>query len=147
MQLDQVRDLQGTEQGIAVVTSSRQDGTVQATVVNCGILGHPVGDGEVVAWVSRSNTAKLDNYRARPRASVTFRRGWQWATVEGPVELVGPDDDLDGFDDQRLPELLRDVFRSAGGTHDDWDAFDEVMRREHRAAVLVRPERVYSNPS
>jgi hypothetical protein len=38
------------------------------------------------------------------------------------------------------------VFSAAGGTHDDWDEYDRVMAGEERLAVLVRPERVYSNP-
>jgi len=45
-----------------------------------------------------------------------------------------------------VPQLLRDVFSAAGGTHDDWDEYDRVMADEDRLAVLVRPERVYSNP-
>jgi hypothetical protein len=42
--------------------------------------------------------------------------------------------------------LLRDVFKAAGGTHDNWDAYDRVMGEERRAAVLISPRRVYSNP-
>jgi hypothetical protein len=34
------------------------------------------------------------------------------------------------------------VFVGAGGTHDDWDTYDRVMREERRAAVLVAPTRV-----
>ena len=45
-----------------------------------------------------------------------------------------------------VPQVLRDVFSAAGGTHDDWDEYDRVMAAERRLAVLVGPERVYSNP-
>ena len=31
----------------------------------------------------------------------------------------------------------------AGGTHDDWDAFDRAMADERRAVVLVTPHRIY----
>jgi hypothetical protein len=41
--------------------------------------------------------------------------------------------------------LLRDVFTAAGGTHDDWPTYDRVMAEERRAAVMIAPERVYSN--
>ena len=58
---------------------------------------------------------------------------------------IGPDDLPDGFDSSRLPQLLRDVFTAAGGTHDDWDEFDRVMAAERRAAVLVEPARITSN--
>ncbi len=35
---------------------------------------------------------KLANLRARPQIAVSFRNGWQWATIEGRAGLVGPDD-------------------------------------------------------
>jgi hypothetical protein len=41
--------------------------------------------------------------------------------------------------------LIRDIFRAAGGTHDDWATFDRAMVEERRAAVLIHPQRVYSN--
>jgi hypothetical protein len=37
------------------------------------------------------------------------------------------------------------VFSGAGGTHDDWDAYDRAMIDERRVAVLVTPRRVYGN--
>ena len=46
-----------------------------------------------------------------------------------------------------LPGLLRDIFASAGGTHEDWAAYDAAMAEEQRAAVLIQPDRIYSNPS
>jgi hypothetical protein len=39
--------------------------------------------------------------------------------------------------------LLREIFSACGGTHDDWDAYDEAMRSERRTAVLVSPQRAY----
>ena len=77
---------------------------------------------------------------------MTFRSGWQWATVEGRAELVGPDDArpwLAEADQLRL--LLRDVFTAAGGTHDDWAEYDRVMAEQGRTVVFVAPTRVYSN--
>lgn len=65
-------------------------------------------------------------------------------SVESPVEIAGPDDTaIVGADG--IPQLLRDVFTSAGGSHDDWDEYDRVMAAERRTAVLVRPERIVSN--
>jgi hypothetical protein len=96
--------------------------------------------------VIRGGTRKLDYLRQRPRATVTIRTGWDWATAEGPVELAGPDDSLPGIDADRLRRLLREIFTAAGGTHDDWDGYDRVMASERRVAVLVSPDRVYSNP-
>ena len=145
-QLDRVRDLVAREHGLAVLTTQRADGSMPASVVNAGVLEHPVTGSPVVALVARGGTKKLANLRARPRATVVFRVGWEWAAVEGNVELVGPDDPLAGFDSGAVPTLLRDVFVAAGGTHDDWDEYDRVMAEQRRTAVLVRPDRVYSNP-
>ena len=144
--LEKVRELVGGEHGLAVVVTARADGTPQATVVNAGVLDHPVSGAPVVGYVVRGATRKAANLRRLPRSTVVFRVGWDWVADEGPVDLAGPDDPLEGFDPARVPELLRAVFRSAGGTHDDWDEYDRTMAAERRTAVLVAPERVYSNP-
>ena len=73
------------------------------------------------------------------------RAGWQWAGVEGPAELAGPDDPLEGIDGEGLRLLLRAIFTAAGGAHDNWDEYDRVMAAERRVAVLVKPERTYGN--
>ena len=75
------------------------------------------------------------------------RAGWNWAAAEGPVELAGPADPLSGIDAEGLRILLRDVFTAAGGSHNDWAAYDRVMAQEGRAVVLLTPDRVYSNPA
>ncbi|OBA57975.1 pyridoxamine 5'-phosphate oxidase [Mycobacterium sp. 1100029.7] len=133
------------ESGLAVISTVRADGTVQASLVNVGLLPHP-HTGESVLGFTTYGKVKLANLRARPQLAVTFRSGWKWATVEGNAELVGPDDSqpwLTGDDQLRL--LLREVFTAAGGTHDDWDEYDRVMALERRAVVLIAPTRVYSN--
>jgi PPOX class probable F420-dependent enzyme len=143
--LELVRSLVPQDNGLAVVATTRKDGSVQASVVNAGVLPHPVDGSDVVGLVAAGGTAKLRNLRARARATVVFRAGWNWASVEGPVELAGPDDALEGVDPERLRLLLREVFTAAGGTHDDFDEYDRVMAEQRRTAVLVRPERVTSN--
>ena len=134
------------DHGLVTVATTRADGSVQATVVNVGVLAHPATGDSVVGLVARGGAAKLTNLRARPRATVTIRAGWQWVTVEGPVTLIGPDDPVAGVDAQRLAALYREVFTAAGGTHDDWPDYDDTMVRQRRAVVLVTPERIYSNP-
>jgi PPOX class probable F420-dependent enzyme len=132
----------GADHGLVVVSASRPDGTIQSSVVNAGVLPHPVTGAPVVGLVSRGDARRLPYLRARPRATVVVRAGWQWAAVEGPAELCGPDDPVTGVDAERLRLLLRDIFTAAGGTHDDWPTYDQVMAAERRAAVLVTPERV-----
>jgi PPOX class probable F420-dependent enzyme len=133
------------DQGLCVVSTLRAAGTIQSSVVNAGVLKHPVTGILVVAFTTRGGTAKLANLRARPRATVVVRAGWEWASAEGPAEIAGPDELLPGFDPDALPGLLRDVFTAAGGTHDDWPTYDRVMAEERRAAVMISPKRVYSN--
>ncbi|MCG7596021.1 TIGR03618 family F420-dependent PPOX class oxidoreductase [Mycobacterium sp. PSTR-4-N] len=133
------------ENGLAVVSTLRADLTIQASLINAGALPHPASGDLVLAYVTYGRV-KLANLRARPQTAVTFRKGWQWATVEGRAELAGPDDAQPWLDsEQLLTQLLRDIFTAAGGTHDDWDAYDATMREQRRTAVLVTPTRVYSN--
>jgi PPOX class probable F420-dependent enzyme len=141
--LDRVRDFVGRDHGLVVVFTTRADGTGQASVVNAGVLAHPVTAEPVVGLVARSDARKLENLRRRPHTTVVFRAGWAWVAVEGPATLCGPDDALDGVDAERLRLLLREIFTAAGGTHDDFEEYDRVMAAEHRTAVLVTPDRVY----
>ena len=143
--LDAFAGLVPGDHGLVVVSTARADGTIQSSVVNAGVMDHPVTGEPVVAFVAAGVSRRLVNLRARPRATVVIRAGWQWAGVEGPTELIGPDDPYDGFDAERIRLLLRDIFTAAGGSHDDWDEYDRVMAGERRVAVLVTPERAYSN--
>jgi PPOX class probable F420-dependent enzyme len=143
--LDEAVALAKGESGLAVISTVRADGTVQASLVNVGLLPHPA-NGQPVLGFTTYGRVKLANLRARPQLAVTFRSGWQWATVEGRAELVGPEDSRPWLTDaDQLRLLLRDVFTAAGGTHDDWDEYDRVMAAEGRAVVLIAPTRVYSN--
>jgi PPOX class probable F420-dependent enzyme len=133
------------ESGLAVVSTLRADNTIQASLVNAGVLAHPQSGSPVLGFVTYGRV-KLANLRARPQLAATFRDGWQWATVDGHAELAGPDDPQQWLtDSDRLRLLLREVFTAAGGTHDNWAAYDATMVEQRRTAVLVTPTRVYSN--
>jgi len=134
------------DHGLVVVSTLRDDGTINSSVVNAGVLQHPLTGQAVVGMVLRGGTRKLDHLRKRPYANVVVRAGWQWAAAEGRTELAGPDDPMPGIDAERLRLLLREIFTAAGGTHEDFGTYDRVMREERRAAVFLHPERVYSNP-
>ena len=98
--LDDAVALASDESGLAVVSTLRADGTIQASLVNAGKLPHPATGTEVLAFVTYGRV-KLANLRARPQLAVTFRKGWQWATVEGSAELAGPDDPQPWLDRRR----------------------------------------------
>ena len=69
------------DHGLCVVSTLRADGTIASSVVNAGVIPHPVTGDQVVGT-------------------------------------------------------------AAGGTHDDFAAYDQVMADERRTAVLVSPARV-----
>ena len=133
------------DQGLVVVSTLRADATIQASMVNAGVVEHPLTGAAAVAFVAQGGSRKLANLRVRPRVTVVARAGWEWVAAEGAAQIIGPDDPVTGIDAEALRLLLRAIFTAAGGTHDDWPTYDRVMAEDRRAAVIVSPERVYSN--
>jgi len=131
------------DHGLVVMTVMGPDGRMRPSVVNAGVIDHPITGSRVVAVVIHGKARKLAHLRARPRASAVLRAGWRWAGVEGTAEIAGPDDPMDGIGPERLKLLLREIFTAGGGTHEDFDEYDRVMAAERRAAVLISPERVF----
>lgn len=145
--LARIEALVPLDHGLSVVVTRRGDRTPHTSVVNAGVIAHPITGERVVAFVGVGGTRKLEHLRADPTIAVVVRAGWQWASVEGSARLIGPDDPHPEIDDERLRLLLREIFSAAGGTHDDWDAYDRTMRDERRTAVLVDQRRVYGSPT
>lgn len=137
----------GADRWLAVLITARADGDPAPSVVNAGVLPHPLTGEPVVAFVARGATAKLGNLRRDPRATLVFRAGWEWVAVRGPVELAGPDDPLPGLEADGLRMLLRAIYSAAGGNHPEFDVYDREMAADRRTAVLVRPERFTTNPA
>ncbi len=145
--IDDIHKLVSLDNGLATLSTLRRDGSVQSTVVNAGVIDHPVTGQPVAAFVGRPATRKIAHLRANPAATLSWRAGWAWATAEGTVELVGPDDRLEGVAATTVPALLRQIYAAAGGgEHDDWAEYDRVMKTERRVAVLLTPTRIYVNP-
>ena len=134
------------DHGLCVLSTLRRDGSVQASVVNAGVLSHPLTGAQVVGLVATGGSRKLHNLRADPRTTIVIRAGWQWATIEATAEIIGPDDPHPDIDSHILRALLRNIFQAAGGTHNDWDTYDRVMAEQRRAGVLLAPLRTYTNP-
>jgi PPOX class probable F420-dependent enzyme len=144
--LSRIDELGRREHFLAVVVTTQPSGELSTSVVNAGVLAHPLTGEPTVAFVSGGGTAKLANLRHTPAAALVFRAGWEWVAVHGTAEIIGPDDPAAGVDAERLRLLLREVYQAAGGAHDDYDEYDRAMREERRAAVLLRPTRFATNP-
>ena len=140
--IDDLERLASGDRGLVTISVSRSDGSVHSSVVNAGVMDHPVTGERVVATVLRGPSWKVRRLRDHPRATVLFRVDWDWGSIDGPVDLIGPADAFEGFDARGVPQLLRDVFTAAGGTHDDWDEYDRVMAKDGRVAVFVHPDRL-----
>ena len=80
--LDEAVALAAADRGLAIVATLRADATIQSSLVNVGLISHPATNEPVLGFVTYGRV-KLANLRARPQLAVTFRNGWQWATVEG----------------------------------------------------------------
>lgn len=119
LELNRARELGAREDGLAVVVTSRTDGSAHASVVNAGVLDHPVTGEPVVGLVARGGTRKLIHLRMRPRLTVVFRSGWDWLAVEGDADLAGPDDRFEGLEAADVPRLLREIYAAAVGGSED----------------------------
>jgi hypothetical protein len=67
--LQEAASLSSDEQGLVVVSTLRANGTIQSSLVNAGVLAHPV-TGEAILAVVAAGPVKLANLRARPRSLV-----------------------------------------------------------------------------
>ncbi len=143
--LELVRRLAAADHHLAVLAVARPDGSVQASVVSAGVIDDPIDGTAGVGAIVGGGTRKLQLLRDAGMATFVFKSGFEWVAVSGPVRLIGPDDGT-AFGLQ-VPELIRSVFRAAGGDHEDWDEFDRVMAAERRCAVFVPAERISTNPA
>lgn len=143
--LDDLRTFLADEHGLAVISTVQADGRVLSSVVNAGVIDHPLTGQPTVAFVSAGRAARLAHVRRGSEVTVMARRGWRWVAATGPAQVIGPDDQADTVDAERLRLVLREVFQAAGGSHDDYDEYDRVMRDERRAAVFVEPARLLDN--
>ena len=134
------------DHGLCVMSTVRADGSIHSTVVNAGVMRHPLTGEQCVALVAAGGTRKLAHLRAtslHPRRPAPAGIGLP--LKERPTSLVLTTRIRGGYR-HAAPTAARNL-QAAGGTHDDWGTYDRVMAEERRAAVLIRPSRCYSNPT
>ena len=134
------------ETGLVTVSTTQVDGRVLSSVVNCGMIEHPLTGDTCVAFVSGSKAARLKHIDRGSQVTITARRGWAWSSVTGPADLIRPEQVPETIDKEQMRLLLREVFHAAGGVHDDLEEYDRTMLQEGRVVVCVTPERVLGNP-
>ena len=134
------------ETGLVTVSTTQVDGRVLSSVVNCGMIEHPLTGDTCVAFVSGSKAARLKHIDRGSQVTITARRGWAWSSVTGPADLIRPEQVPESIDKEQMRLLLREVFHAAGGVHDDLEEYDRAMVQEGRVVVCVTPERVLGNP-
>ena len=119
-----------------VLTTFRRNGAAQMSIISCG----PYRDG--VAFTVTSDRAKLGNLKRNPRCSllVSQEDWWGYVVLEGRAEILS----AETTDPEELRLALRDTYRAASGQdHPNWDEYDQAMRDERRAVIIVVPERIY----
>ena len=121
------------QQPYAVISTIRPSGAIQSTLVNVGMYGDGVG------FTLAGQSRKEYNLKRNPACTVTLHHGPYWITVEGKARLYS----WDNTDSETMRCLLRELYVVTGGTHDDWDTYDRVVRMERRAVAVVVPERIY----
>ena len=132
---DSVRDFL-TRNHNAVVTTFRRSGAAQLSIVTVG----PYAGG--AAFTTTEGRAKLANLRRDPRCSILVSAAnWSsYLVLEGRAEVRA----ADNTDPDELRDSLRAVYVAASGSeHPNWDEYDQAMRADRRAAVIVVPDRVY----
>ena len=68
--IEDFRKLVAGDHGLVVVSATRNDGTISSSVVNAGVLPHPVTGDAVVGMVVRGGTRNSPTgARARTRTS------------------------------------------------------------------------------
>ena len=120
----------------AVLTTFRRNGAAQMSILTVG----PYRDG--AAFTTTEDRAKLSNLRHNPRCSLLVSRdNWYgYVVLEGRATVMSSDN----VDADELSLALRDIYRAASGQeHPNWDEYDQAMRDERRAAVIVVPEHIY----
>ena len=145
--LEDVKSFLADETGLATISTTQADGRVLSSVANCGVIDHPLTGTPCVALVSMGRAARLKHVRRGSQVTIAIRRGWNWLSVTGPADLIGPSDPADSVDAEALRLLLREIYQAAGGQHEDLDEYDRSMVEDARTAVLVSTDRIIGNAS
>jgi PPOX class probable F420-dependent enzyme len=113
-----------------VLATRRRNGSPQMTLVSPGL------DAEGRVMISTRETAyKTKNIRRDPNVSLCVFteafHGSGWVQINGRAEVVSLPEAM---------ELLVDWCRGVKGEHQDWDAYRETMKQQHRLILRITIE-------
>ncbi len=102
---------------------------------------YAVDDHGLVRISITADRAKYHNLVRTPWAAlhVTQDDFYGYAVLEGPAEVAPV---AQARDDATVEELV-ELYRSLGGTHDDWDDYRRAMVDDRRTVVRLRPDHAY----
>jgi hypothetical protein len=79
--LDEVAGLAAKEHGLVVVSTARADGTIQSSLVNAGVMRHPMTDQPVLAFVTYGKVKRLFELDRAVSGFWVSRRAWRLGPV------------------------------------------------------------------
>ena len=102
---------------------------------------YAVDDDGVIRISITADRAKYHNLARTPWAAlhVTQDDFYGYAVLEGPAEVAPV---AQAHDDATVEELV-ELYRSVGGTHDDWEDYRRAMVDDRRTVVRVHPDHAY----
>ncbi|PZC46373.1 MAG: Pyridoxamine 5'-phosphate oxidase [Chloroflexi bacterium] len=126
-----------TKNHLASFSTLRGNGGMQLSLVLAG----PFQEG--AAFSTPGDRAKYKNLLRNPKCSLLVStRDWfsGYVVLEGQARVM----DASNTEPAALSSALRDVYRAtADAEHPDWEEFDQAMRDERRAVIVVVPESIY----
>ena len=120
----------------AVLSTLRSSGDIQLSIVTVG----PVENG--AAFTTTEERAKLINLKRNPKCSLLIStNNWSpYVVLQGEAKIYT----IKNTPEHELASILRKIYRNASGReHPNWEEYDEAMKVDKRAAVVVVPREIY----
>ncbi len=120
----------------AVLSTFRKNGAAQLSIVTAGYY-----KGKA-CFTTTSNRAKFHNIKRNPKCSLLISNSnWSpYIVIEGTAKIYF----TDNTEENALKHILRDVYRAAAKKeHPNWIEYDQAMKDDMRAAIIIVPEKIY----
>ena len=119
-----------------MLSTLRSSGDIQLSIVTVG----PVENG--AAFTTTEERAKLINLKRNPKCSLLIStNNWSpYIVLQGEAKIYT----IENTPEHELASILREVYKNASGReHPNWEEYDEAMKVDKRAAVVVVPREIY----